>query len=92
MDAPPQTSDGQRDASADTDTGSVIIDTTDGTVETHTDPDTGQSQEYEVVAGDGTDHGDLGEIQQEYHDADTVEPAVEDDGVNEGDLDEEFVE
>ena len=92
VDAPPQTSDGQRDASADTDTGSVIIDTTDGTVETHTDPDTGQSQEYEVVAGDGTDHGDLGEIQQEYHDADTVEPAVEDDGVNEGDLDEEFVE
>ena len=91
VDAPPTTSDGHPDASAGTDTGSQIIDDTDGTVETHTDPDTGQQQEYEVVAGDGTDHGDLGQIQQD-HDADTVEPAVQDDGVNEGDLDESDVE
>ena len=88
---PPQTSDGERDASADTDTGSIIIDNTDGTVETHVDPDTGQNEEYNVVAGDGTDHGDLGEI-QEHHDANTVEPELRDDGVNEGDLDESDVE
>ena len=91
-DEPPKTSDGQRDASADTDTGSKIIDDTNGKIEQHTDPDTGKTQDYEVQAGDGQDHGDLGQIQQQDHSADTVEPELKDDGVNEGDLDEDAVE
>ncbi len=40
---------------------------------------------------DGQSYTDLGEVQQQ-HSADTVEPAVQDDGVNEGDLGESAVE
>ena len=92
----PTTSDGEPDGSSGTDSGSRTVDEDDGTVEEHVvqDPDTGQptTQEYEVVAGDGEDHGDLNEVQEQEHGPETVEPAVQDDGVNEGDLDPDDVE
>jgi hypothetical protein len=46
----------------------------------------------DVVVGDGQDHGDLTQIQEEQHSHDTVEEPLQDDGVNEGDLDESAVE
>ena len=82
----PTTSDGQPDASTGTDTGSATIDHDDGTTEQH------GGETYEVVAGDGEDHGDLNQIQEEQHGPETVEPAVQDDGVNEGDLDPADIE
>ena len=82
---PGKTSDGQTDASTGTHSGSQTVDHDNGTTETH------GGQEYDVVAGDGQDHTDLGEVQQQ-HSHDTVEDPVKDDGVNEGDLDESDVE
>ena len=81
-----KTSDGRTpDASAGTQSGSRTVDNTNGTTETH------GGQDYTVVAGDGQNHTDLGEV-QEQHSSDTVEPPLKDDGVNEGDLDESAVE
>lgn len=45
-----------------------------------------------LVIGDGQDHGDLAQIQEEQHSHDTVEEPLQDDGTNEGDLDESAVE
>ena len=84
------------DGSSGTDSGSYTVDHDNGTTEEHTttNPDTGQpvSQEYEVVAGDGGNHGDLNEIQEQHHIHDTIEPAVQGDGVNQGDLSPDDVE
>ena len=82
---PGKTSDGKPDASTGTQSGSQTVDHDNGTTETH------GGQEYDVVAGDGQNHTDLGEVQQQ-HSHDTVEEPVKDDGVNEGDLDESAVE
>ena len=73
------------DASAGTQSGSRIVDDTNGETEAH------GGQDYTVQADDGQNHTDLGEVQQQ-HSADTVEPAVQDDGVNQGDLGESAVE
>lgn len=73
------------DASAGTQSGSRIVDDTNGETETH------GGQDYTVQADDGQNHTDLGEVQQQ-HSHDTVEEPVKDDGVNEGDLDETAVE
>ena len=85
-DSGPTTSDGQPDASAGTDSGSATADHDDGATEEH------GGQSYEVEAGGGEDHGDLNQIQEDQHGSETVEPAVQDDGVNEGDLDPSDVE
>lgn len=82
---PGKTSDGKPDASTGTNSGSQTVDHDNGTTENH------GGKDYEVVAGDGQNHTDLGEVQQQ-HSADTVEPAVQDDDVNKGDLDESAVE
>ena len=82
---PGKTSDGKPDASTGTQSGSRTVDQDNGKTETH------GGQEYDVVAGDGQNHTDLGEVQQQ-HSHDTVEEPVKDDGVNEGDLDESAVE
>ena len=80
-----KTSDGHQDASTGTESGSRTVDDTNGTTETH------GGQDYTVVAGDGQNHTDLGEV-QEQHSSDTVEPALKDDGTNQGDLDPSAVE
>ena len=80
-----KTSDGKPDASTGTQSGSRIVDDTNGKTETH------GGQDYTVQAGDGQSHTDLGKVQQQ-HSHDTVEEPVKDDGVNEGDLDESAVE
>ena len=80
-----KTSDGKPDASTGTQSGSRIVDDTNGKTETH------GGQDYTVQASDGQSHTDLGEVQQQ-HSHDTVEEPVKDDGVNEGDLDESAVE
>ncbi|MCQ2569288.1 MAG: hypothetical protein MJ155_03315, partial [Candidatus Saccharibacteria bacterium] len=78
--------DGQPDASTGTDTGSVTIDRDDGTTEQH------GGEDYEVGAGNGKDHGDLNQIQEEQHGSETVKPAIQDDGVNQGNLNRDDVE
>lgn len=80
------TSDGQPDASTGTDTGSATIDHDDGTTEQH------GGKTYEVGAGDGKDHGNLNQIQEEQHGPGTVKPAIQDDGVNQGNPDRDDVE
>ena len=46
----------------------------------------------EVVVGDGQDHGDLAQIQEEQHSHETVEEPLAGDGENQGDLDPDAVE
>ena len=46
----------------------------------------------EVVVGDGQDHGDLAQIQEEQHSDETVEEPLAEDGENQGDLDPDAVE
>lgn len=65
--------------------GSVTVDQTNGTTETHNDTT------YTVVSGDGQSHTDL-QIVQEQHDSTTVEQNVSSDGTNSGDLDPSAVE
>ncbi len=82
-DPPSSTTNGgsqNHDGSTGTQSGSQIVDTDDGTTETH------NGKDYEVQAGDGQNHTDLNEV-QEQHNEDTVEEPVQDDGTNEGDLD-----
>ena len=79
------TSDGKPDGSSGTQSGSRTVDTDNGKTESH------GGQDYNVVAGDGQNHTDLNQV-QETHSSDTVEPAVKDDGVNQGDLDPDDVE
>lgn len=55
-------------------------------------PDPTPTPDSSVVIGDGQDHGDLSQIQEEQHSQETVEEPLQDDGVNEGDLDESAVE
>ena len=55
-------------------------------------PTATQAPDSSVVTGDGHDHTPLEQVQQEQHSADTVEEAVQTDGLNEGDLDESAVE
>lgn len=74
------------DGSAGTHSGSHTVDTDHGTTETH------GGQEYTVQAGDGQQHSDLGQTQEQQHSHQTVEEPVKDDGVNEGDLDPDDVE
>ena len=73
------------DGSSGTQSGSRIVDTDNGKTESH------GGQDYSVVAGDGQNHTDLNQV-QETHSSDTVEPAVKNDGVNQGDLDPGDVE
>lgn len=65
--------------------GSYTVDQTNGTTETY------GGQDYTVVSGDGQNHSDLQEV-QENHDSTTVEPALQGDGTNSGDLDPSAVE
>jgi hypothetical protein len=46
----------------------------------------------EVVIGDGQQHGDLAQIQEEQHSEQTVEEPLAEDGENQGDLDPDAVE
>ena len=55
-------------------------------------PEPSPTPDSSVVIGDGQDHGDLSQIQEEQHSQETVEEPLQDDGVNEGDLDESAVE
>ena len=59
--------------------GSPTVDHDNGTHETH------GGQDYQVQAGDGQNHTDLGTVQEQAS-HDTVEAPVQDDGVNEGDI------
>ncbi len=59
--------------------GSPTVDHDNGTHETH------GNQDYQVQAGDGQNHTDLGTVQEQAS-HDTVEAPVQDDGVNEGDI------
>ena len=65
------------DASSGTQSGSQTVDHDNGTHETH------GGQDYNVQAGDGQNHTDLGEIQANPP---AVEEPVSDDGVNTGDI------
>ncbi len=60
--------------------GSAIVDHDNGTT-----GQTSNGDSYTVQAGDGKDHTPLDQVQQS-HSADTVEPAVSNDGINEGDV------
>jgi hypothetical protein len=82
---PPKTSDGQPDASAGTQSGSRIVDDTNGTTEDH------GGQDYAVQADDGQNHTDAGEVQQQ-HSHDTVDEPVKADGENQRDPGESAVE
>lgn len=59
--------------------GSPTVDHNNGTHETH------GGQDYQVQAGDGQNHTDLGTVQEQAS-HDTVEAPVQDDGVNEGNI------
>lgn len=65
------------DASSGTQSGSQAVDHGNGTTETH------GGQSYEVQAGDGQNHTDLGEVQANPP---AVEEPVSDDGTNTGDI------
>ncbi len=79
-------SESKPDGSTGTHSGSHTVDTDHGTTETH------GGQDYTVQAGDGQNHSDLNQTQEQQHSHDTVETPVKDDGVNEGDLDPDDVE